>query len=127
MRGVCLPAGARDTPEEDSEEEALSSRAKRFALLNPMPNTNKELAILIRDVIGARPKYGDESARPTCWPADVPWLKGKSISQVREGFEETSKGYEICPRNDADSIGQCLVGGLWSWCPSCSARRRVLR
>lgn len=87
----CLRAGARETPEEDSEEEALSSRAKRFALLNPMPNTNKELAILIRDVIGARPKYGDESARPTCWPADVPWLKGKSISQVggvRRDFED---------------------------------------
>lgn len=84
FRSRCvLCAGARETPEQDDEEEALSSRAKRFALLNPMPNTNKELAILIRDVIGARPKYGDESARPTCWPADVPWLKGKSISQVR--------------------------------------------
>lgn len=49
----------------------------------PIPSTNKELAVLIRDVVGARPKYGDESARPVYWPDDVPWQKGKSISQVR--------------------------------------------
>lgn len=47
-----------------------------------MPSTNKELAVLIRDVVGARPGYGDESARPSYWPEDVPWEKGKSISQV---------------------------------------------
>lgn len=50
----------------------------------PMPSTNKELAELIRDVVGARPKYGDESARPAYWPVDVPWQKGKSISQVSQ-------------------------------------------
>lgn len=67
----------------DGEAAGSSPLAKRIAPTNPMPTTNKELAILIRDVIGARPKYGDESARPTYWPDDVPWQKGKSISQVR--------------------------------------------
>lgn len=47
--------------------------------------TNKGLAVLIRDVIGARPKYGDESAKPSYWPDDVSWQKGKSISQVTGG------------------------------------------
>lgn len=56
--------------------------SRMVAATVPMPSTNKELAVLIRDVVGARPKYGDESARPAYWPEDVPWKKGKSISQV---------------------------------------------
>lgn len=46
--------------------------------------------MLIRDVVGARPKYGDESARPAYWPDDVPWKKGKSISQVVAGSAKPS-------------------------------------
>lgn len=74
-----LDPGARA---RDGDDQTSATSAKRIAPMNPMPTTNKELAILIRDAIGARPKYGDESARPAYWPEDVPWLKGKSISQV---------------------------------------------
>lgn len=76
-------AGSGGVPQEDVIFP--SSKVSIAATTVSMPSKNKELAILIRDVVGARPKYGDESARPPYWPADVPWKKGKSISQVSRG------------------------------------------
>ncbi|CAM9422220.1 unnamed protein product, partial [Choristocarpus tenellus] len=67
-------------------EQATRTPKRQRTVTVPLPSTNKGLAEFIRQVLGLRPLYGNEAARPCFWPDDVPWQKGKSISQMNNTY-----------------------------------------
>lgn len=54
-----------------------------FGVDDPVPASREEKAKLVGGYLGtSRPGYGNEALKREWWPAEVPWLKGMSISQV---------------------------------------------
>ncbi|CAM9418173.1 unnamed protein product [Scytosiphon promiscuus] len=67
-----------------------ASVAVGFGVDDPVPASREEKAKLVGGYLGtSRPGYGNEAMKREWWPAEVPWLKGMSISQMNNATLHT--------------------------------------
>ncbi|CAN0186090.1 unnamed protein product, partial [Hapterophycus canaliculatus] len=70
--------------------KGTASVAVGFGVDDPVPASREEKAKLVGGYLGtSRPGYGNEAMKRDWWPAEVPWLKGMSISQMNNATLHT--------------------------------------
>eukprot|EP00752_Nemacystus_decipiens_P001308 g1298.t1 len=105
-----------------TERRPRAAVAVGFGIDDAVPATREDKAKLVGGYLGtSRPGYGDASRTPVWWPAEVPWLKGVSISQMNNATLHTLvlavKAHQRQERRQALASGAELPDGLFAFTP----------